>query len=121
MAVDKQGDDGPTFRWWQKGQKAEHEKLMAHIGVLRKRAEWLKETAPDSTTAKTMVPLVEGALGDSSWRRGGEDAHQYADTLEELLPLIANEEYLRTVLSHELARPDGTEPIVLARYSTPNS
>jgi hypothetical protein len=114
MTVDEQGDGSPTYRRWQNGQKAEHEKLMAHIDVLRKRAEWLKATVPDdSTTAITVVPLVEQALRDSSWRRGGEDAHKYADTLEELLPLIANEEYLRAVLSHELARPDGTEPIVL--------
>ena len=45
-----------------------------------------------------------------------ESAHQYADA-QELLPLIADDAYLRTVLTYELAGGDPDEPIKLSRVA----
>jgi hypothetical protein len=46
-----------------------------------------------------------------------ESAHQYADELEELLPLIADDAYLQAVLTYELVGGDPDEPIKLSRVA----
>src|SRR4051794_16850826 len=54
-----------------------------------------------------------------SWCQGGELAHRYADSLEELAVLVGNPLYLATVLRHELTRPDPAERIKLADLFDP--
>jgi hypothetical protein len=46
-----------------------------------------------------------------------ESAHRYADELEELLPLIADDAYLQAVLTYELAGGDPDEPVKLSRVA----
>jgi hypothetical protein len=101
--------------WWQKGEQAEYRKLMAHIFVLRKRARQLLDADSGAWAA-----MVRNTLSDRSWtcvektdKDTNESAHEYADALEELIPLIANEAYINAVWQYELAQSKESEDVTL--------
>jgi hypothetical protein len=94
--------EGRRFHWWQRAEKAEHQKLMAHVAALRGRIKSLRAAASDTEGLTGRVTeRVDEMLDDCTWLRGGERAHRYADSLEELIPLVAAESYLDNVLRSE--------------------
>jgi hypothetical protein len=103
----------PCFHWWQGGKKAEYEKLMSHIVVLRKRVRRLRSVRSSDGQSTCVQHLVDQALQDRSWHCGGEQAHRYADSLEEFVVLIEHEPYLTVVMNHELSHADPGERITL--------
>jgi hypothetical protein len=112
-------------RWWRKGQQAEYRKLMAHIYVLRKRTRYL--LAINSGASAEIISAAGSALADRSWgcadkrdKRTVESAHEYADALEELIPLIADGAYLNIVWKYELAQPNDSEDVTLCSLVNSN-
>jgi hypothetical protein len=101
------------FRWWEGGKRAEYEKLMSHIVVLRERVRRLRAESKSNGQSTGVQRLVDEALQDRSWHAGGEEANRYADSLEELVPLIADGPYLTAVMDHELTRVNPMEGITL--------
>jgi hypothetical protein len=81
---------------------------MSHVAVPRARAERLSNAQPDAHSAAHY--RVRKLLQQTGWRECDDlsAAHDYADELEELIPYIADECYLRTVLAYELTRTDET-------------
>jgi hypothetical protein len=64
--------------------------------------------------------MVRSTLLDRSWtcvektdKETNEGAHEYADALEELIPLIANETYIKTVWKYELAQSKESGDVAL--------
>jgi hypothetical protein len=111
----------PTrHRTWVLGRKraeeAERRKLRSHIEVLQQRARRFCNHKDENGPARA-VRLVTGMLSQGPDYRDMESAHQYADQLEEHLPLIADDAYLRAVLTYELAGGDPDEPIKLSRVA----
>jgi hypothetical protein len=113
-------------RWWRKGEQAEYRKLMAHIYVLRKRTRYL--LAVDSGASAEIIRAARSALADRSWgcadkkdKRTAESAHEYADALEELIPLIADSTYLNTVWKYELARSKDSDDVTLTSLLNSNT
>jgi hypothetical protein len=87
-------------------QEKECRKLRSHVNVLRARAERLYNPQGADSAAHCEV---RGLLDQKDWCKSDLAAmHDYADKLEELLPYIADESYLRTVLAYELTRTDET-------------
>jgi hypothetical protein len=101
----------PSYVWWGKrAEKAERLKLEAHIEALRERAKRFSHETDGGTQA-----LVRRLLNENDWCMGEKETlHTYADKLEELLPLIADDRHLRTELTSELAGGDPEENIKLA-------
>jgi hypothetical protein len=73
-----------------------------------------------------MVSRVRSALVDRSWgcadkkdKETDESAHEYADALEQFIPLIADETYINTVWKYELAQSKKSEDVTLTSLSTP--
>lgn len=95
----------PRWRWWQTGRQAEHDKLIAHIEVLRKRAQRVIAGQERGDPTPSLIAHLEKTLSNRRWRAGGERAHEYADALEELLPMVASDQYLETSMRYELGRP----------------
>jgi hypothetical protein len=104
----------------KKAEEAERRKLRSHIEVLQDRARRFCENGPapaaglvNALLSQPVVDVVREQVdyGDM------ESAHEYADKLEELLPLIADDAYLRAVLTYELVGGDPDEPIKLSRVT----
>lgn len=111
-------------RVWVSSREKERRKLRSHGTVLRARARRLINTGPDADPAACcrVRPdadpaawcMVRKLLEEEKWCEKGDDlsaAHDHVDQLEELLPYIADESYLRAALTYELNRKD--EPIRL--------
>jgi hypothetical protein len=97
-------------RAWDPSREKERRKLRSHGTVLRARARRLINAGPDTDPAAgcRVVKLLE----EEKWCEGDlSAAHDHVDQLEELLPYIADESYLRAALAYELNRKD--EPIRL--------
>lgn len=109
---------------WVQGRKraeaAERRKLRSHIEVLQQRARRFCENGPASAVGLVndllSQPVVD-VLREQVDYGDMESAHEYADELEELLPLIADDAYLRAVLTYELVGGDPDEPIKLSRVA----
>ena len=100
----------------KRAKEAERRKLRSHIEVLKQRARRFcgyKHEHGESLAVGLVIDLLlqDVDYGDT------ESAHQYADELEELLPLIADDAYLRAVLTYELVGGDPDEPIKLSRVA----
>jgi hypothetical protein len=104
---------GSAWLGWGRLTTKERRKLISHVTVLRARAEWLSSTAPDAESPASI--RIRNLLEQVDWCKGDDLApmHDHADQLEELLPHIAEESYLRTMLAYKLTRMD--EPIRLAK------
>jgi hypothetical protein len=102
-----------SFHRWERGKEAEYEKLMSHIVVLRERVRRLRAKSRSGGQSDSVQGLVDQALKEQSWLAGREQAHRYADSLAELVLLIADKPYLTAVFDHELSHANPTEPITL--------
>jgi hypothetical protein len=97
--------DESSFPWWQGSKKAEYQKFMGHIQVLRLRARRQLNAKKEAPARSSAALLVRNLLDDKdSWRLGDEAAHVYADALEELLPLIAERVEIDAMFTLELDR-----------------
>ena len=110
------------WRIWVPGRKrakeAERRKLRSHIEVLKQRARRFRDHKDENRPARaTGLVDVDALIDQKVHYRDMESAHQYADELEELLPLIADDAYLQAVLTYELAGGDPDEPIKLSRVA----
>lgn len=107
----------PRRRTWvpgrQKAEEAERRKLRSHIKVLQLRARIFCDGKHEHGQTPAGRLVTELLSQDVSYE-DMESAHQYADQLEELLPRIASDAYLRAVLTYELAGGDPDEPIKLS-------
>ena len=84
----------------------ERQKLRSHVTVLRARAKRLNHIPAADPAAHRQV---QDLLDKEDWYKSDLPAmFDYADKLEELLPHIADEAYLRTLLAYELTRADET-------------
>lgn len=108
-------------------------KLRSHVTVRRALAKRLNDAGPAADPTAQCDPALQRQvrylLQRTDWCHGNDlsAAHDYAGELEELLPYIANESYLRTVLAYELTRTNaritlttllpGTELDALRRLS----
>ncbi len=101
------------WRGWEPSTTKERRKLISHAAVLRARAERLNSTAQGAKSPANLK--VSDLLDQKDWCKSGDLSlmHDHADQLEELLPYIAGESYLRTALAYELTRTD--EPIRLTK------
>ena len=116
--------------WWRRvwgtSREKERRKLRSHGTVLRARAMRLINAGPDADPAACcrVRPDADPAarcrviklLKEENWCEGNDlsalsAAHDHVDQLEELLPYVADEPYLRAALVYELNRKD--EPISL--------
>jgi hypothetical protein len=95
----------PKFRWWENGRRAEHQKLIAHIEVLRERAKRVIAEQEPGIPPPALIKRLQQTVEEKYWRAGDETAHQYADALEELLPLVASAHYVMASMRAELGRP----------------
>ena len=102
----------------KRAKEAERRKLRSHIEVLKQRARRFRDHKDENRPARATGLVDVDALIDQEVDCGDmESAHQYADELEELLPLIADDAYLQAVLTYELAGGDPDEPIKLSRVA----
>ena len=104
----------------KKAEEAERRKLRSHIEVLQDRARRFCENGPapaaELVNALLSQPVVDVVREQVDYG-DMESAHEYADKLEELLPLIVDDAYLRAVLTYELVGGDPDEPIKLSRVT----
>jgi len=91
---------------FERSQDKERRKLRSHVVIVRARAERLWNSAADTDSAA--YRRVGELLEWTDWDQADDLAlwHDHADELEELIPLIADVAYLRTVLAYELTRTD---------------
>ena len=111
----KESQRGKRGRGRERSEAKERRKLISHVAVLRARAERLNSTAPDRDPKSSANRKVSDLLDQEDWCKSVDlsSMHDHADQLEELLPYIAGESYLRTELAYELTRTD--EPIRLIK------
>jgi hypothetical protein len=114
----KAGWRGTLCEIFGPSREKERRKLRSHVNVLRARAQRLNNAYGADPAAHRQVKdladpaahcQVKGLLDKEDWYKCDLPAmYDYADELEELLPHIADEAYLRTVLGYELTRTDET-------------
>jgi hypothetical protein len=90
-------------------ENADRRKLRSHVNVLRMRARRFCGGDAQTTEARLVTELLSK---DDQWK-DLEAAHEYADQLEELLPFVADEAYLHSVLAYELGGGHPDEAIKL--------
>ena len=102
----KAGWQGTLREIFGPSREKECRKLRSHVNVLRARAQRLNHAPGADSAAHCQVRCL---LCQEDWYKSDLPAmYDYADKLEELLPHIADEAYLRTVLAYELTRTDET-------------
>jgi hypothetical protein len=94
-------------------EAAERRKLQSVNSVLHRRAERLCSSKPENDQTPA-IQLVRNLLSKDFSCMDTDSAHEHADQLEELLPLVADMPYLRAVLTYELAGGDPDESITLS-------
>src|SRR2546428_10191090 len=110
------GGVGATRRRWLRRFRPELVKVVSLIELKRLRADeflaspGFDETAPGSQSARVMVRRVNEG---THWRNHLSEAHQLNHELNQVLPLIATDEYVYASLEYELNRRKDPEHVVL--------
>jgi hypothetical protein len=114
--ADWKSRQGRILKWTprRKGKEADLKKLRSVIEIQRQQAQLFIAAVQESRRGSgPKHELVRKLLCVKEWDDDEDASYEYAERLSQLLPLIADEEYLYTTLRFELAGGSHFEKIKL--------